>query len=606
MKATIHNVQQGTQDWLKLRQSHDTASEAPAALGKSKYQTRSALLKQKSTGLTDEVDGAKQALFDRGHAAEDAARAIAEDLIGEDLFPITATLTVDGVPLLASLDGAAYDGTTIWEHKLYSASLAEDVESGNLDPHYTTQLDQQLLVTGATKCLFMTSDGTTEKLSFCWYYADQSKFDVLIAGWKQFHADLTAYVPSEVIAEAVGRTPETLPALHIVMRGEISESNLADFKQVALTAIRSVNRDLKTDQDFADSAKARKWCEDIETRVAAAKDHALGQTKTIDDLFRTMDEISAEARDVRLALEKLEKARKESRRGEIVAGGIKALNDHIKALNTRLAGDSNRNFMPVTTTDFGSAIKGLRTFDSMQNAVDTTLANAKIIASATADKIQTNLNTLRELASAHAFLFADTAQIVLKAPEDLTMLVKSRIADHQAKEAERIAAETARIAEQERIKAQARADAEIAAATAKARAEAHAQAQVDAEAKRASEDAIAKAQAEHPAVVAAVAQFDEDVRVMLSRAPTQAPEAVLQAALEIFDTRADRDNGATMRLGQITERLGFTVTADFLRTLGFEPCANEKNAKLYKERVFPLICRELVRHIQSVCELQAA
>lgn len=53
----------------------------------------------------------------------------------------------------------------------------------------------------------------------------------------------------------------------------------------------------------------------------------------------------------------------------------------------------------------------------------------------------------------------------------------------------------------------------------------------------------------------------------------------------------------TLRLGQITARLGFTLTADFLRTLGFEPAARDKAAQLYHERDFGDICEALVRHI---------
>lgn len=53
----------------------------------------------------------------------------------------------------------------------------------------------------------------------------------------------------------------------------------------------------------------------------------------------------------------------------------------------------------------------------------------------------------------------------------------------------------------------------------------------------------------------------------------------------------------TLRLGQITARLGFTLTADFLRTLGFEPAARDKAAQLYHERHFDDICVALIRHI---------
>lgn len=61
-----------------------------------------------------------------------------------------------------------------------------------------------------------------------------------------------------------------------------------------------------------------------------------------------------------------------------------------------------------------------------------------------------------------------------------------------------------------------------------------------------------------------------------------------------------------LKLGQISARLGFTLTATFLSDLGFEPAATDKAAKLYHESSFPLICKALVQHINDVCMLQAA
>ena len=62
----------------------------------------------------------------------------------------------------------------------------------------------------------------------------------------------------------------------------------------------------------------------------------------------------------------------------------------------------------------------------------------------------------------------------------------------------------------------------------------------------------------------------------------------------------------TLRLGQITERLGFALTADFLRTLGFEPAARDKAAMLYHEADFAHICAALIRHIRAAQEKLAA
>lgn len=59
-------------------------------------------------------------------------------------------------------------------------------------------------------------------------------------------------------------------------------------------------------------------------------------------------------------------------------------------------------------------------------------------------------------------------------------------------------------------------------------------------------------------------------------------------------------NPPTLRLGQISERLGFTLTADFLLMLGFAPAATEKNSKLFHMADFPRICAALRRHIDAV------
>ncbi len=56
----------------------------------------------------------------------------------------------------------------------------------------------------------------------------------------------------------------------------------------------------------------------------------------------------------------------------------------------------------------------------------------------------------------------------------------------------------------------------------------------------------------------------------------------------------------TLRLGQIGTRLGFTVTADFLLSLGFAPAATDKAAKLYHEADFKSICAAINRHISAV------
>jgi predicted phage-related endonuclease len=587
-----HSLIQGSPAWLAYRATHFNASDAPAMMGVSDYKTRTQLMHDLHTGMAPEVDAATQRRFDEGHRIEALARPLAEAIIEMELYPVTGS---EG-KLSASFDGLTMCESTGFEHKTLNESLRACMrDEGNgcdLPLQYQVQMEQQLMVSGAERILFMASkwDGDTliEELH-CWYASDPKIRNDILQGWTQFAIDLDAYVPTEKVAAPVGRTPETLPALHIEVTGMVTASNLAEYKTHALAVFGSINRELTTDAQFADAEKTVKWCADIEQRLAAAKQHALSQTESIDALFRTIDDISAEARATRLELDKLVKARKEAVRVEIVSAGAVAIAKHIEALNVRLG----KPYMPAVPVDFAGAIKGKRTIDSLNDAVNTTLANAKIAASAIADRIQTNLNTLRELATGNAFLFSDAAQIVLKANDDLIMLVKSRISEHQAVEAKKEADQRERIRAEEVARLE-REKAELDRVTAE----------------RARAEAIAREKAEAYALVTHEAVVEIMMPATVIEAMKPAPAIVLTGntvsiplKVQSFQAQATPPE---LKLGQMAERLGFTLTAAFLLELGFEHSATDKAAKLYHEHQWPLICAALIERIESACELQAA
>lgn len=610
-----HDLIQGTPEWAAHRATHFNGSDAPAMMGCSPYKTRTELLHEMHTGLAPEVDSATQRRFDDGHRFEALARPLAEAIVGQELYPVTGSLG----KLSASFDGLTMDESIAFEHKtlndelrgLLPAPEMVDHEPANaiIPMHYRIQMQQQCMVSGATRVLFMGSkwrldqssgEWVLEDTRHCWYESDATLAAEITAGWAQFEVDLANYEPPAAAAPLpTGRAPETLPALLITVRGEVTDSNLASFKEVALAAIRSVNRDLKTDQDFADADKAVKWCSDIEDRVAGAKQHALSQTATIDSLFKTMDDISAEARQVRLDLEKLVKARKVSLKTEMLTETQTALGDHIRSLNTRLG----RDYMPQVPVDFAGAIASKRNFDSMRDALNATLANAKIAANATADKIDANLKVLREQAADFKFLFADAGQIVLKAPDDLQALVKLRISEHQA-EVTRKEEET-----RERIRAEEQAKAEKDARDKLAR-EAEAQRLADAataQANAAAELAAAKASPEGAELSPAAQALNEtEGASRFAAAHPKVANVVPMRATAAPLSAAAPATPPTLKLGEISERLGFTLTAEFLKSLGFEPSAVVKAAKLFHEHQYPQILAALVSHIEALQAKQAA
>ena len=541
-------------------------------MGESTYKTRDQLIAEKATGITPEVNAATQRLFDSGHRFEALARPLAEAIIEQELFPVTGSL--EGTPLSASFDGLTLMGDVAFEHKRLNArlraafaSIQSAVETGILvdDVHqthcaaqllpyeYQIQMEQQCLVSGCEKVLFMASDWTDDGVLIeemhCWYTPNMQVRAVIVSGWAQFAADLACYEPpASKPAPAIGRAPDSLPALRIEISGAVTASNLAEFKATALAAIQGVNQALTTDADFADADASVKWCSDIESRVAAAKQHAMSQTADIDALFRTMDDISAEARRVRLVLEKSIKTEKERRRGEIVAGGVAALRAHIASLSQSMG----REYMPAIAADFGGAVKGKRSLDSIQSAVNDELARAKIAANEVAMRIQTNLKTLHSTPGVVLTLFPDVATLVLKSCDDFALVVHSRQSQHEEKECQRLDAERERIRAEEQAKAQAEVQASARAA-----------------------EAITRAAASTPAAP-----------VVVPVAPVVVPAAPVV------------DDGDRINLSTINEQLyPIKLDAAGLAYLGFEPVATVKASKLYRASDLTAIRARLIERL---------
>ncbi len=443
----ILNVQQGSDDWKRERAKRFTASEAAAVFGEHKYMSRADLQYQKKCQPEQDISPAQQKRFDDGHAAEAAARPIAEGVIDDELFPVTGVADDDD-RFLASLDGLTMNGRIGFEHKWLNGELAAAVEAQELPEHYKWQMDHQMMVSEKTeKILFMASQGTEETAVWMWYQRDEDRIKRLIAGWDQFEKDLADYEPPRAKQEVIAKTPENLPALHIEVTGMVKASNLDEFKDHAMEVLGNINRDLKTDEDFATAESTVKWCSGVESRLDAAKDNALSQTADIYELMQTIDYVREETRKIRLALNRDVQNQKQQRKDEIVRAGRDAFDAHIRDLNKGFPQPFlSTNSGSVKDPDFASAIKNRSKLDKIQSAVDDELAKAKVEANQVAELIQDNLKQLDEHAPDHRFLFNDLDRIATKAPEDFAAIVKQRVSEYEQAEQERRERE-----EQERI-----------------------------------------------------------------------------------------------------------------------------------------------------------
>ncbi|WP_421710823.1 lambda-exonuclease family protein [Alcanivorax sp.] len=459
----IKNVTQGSPEWLALRTNHNTASEASAMMGASPYKTRSQLLEEKHSGITEEVDAATQKRFDRGHQIEEQARPIAEKIIGDELFPATAL--DDNGELLASFDGITMLEDVAWECKTFNKAKAEEVAIGDIPAADFWQCVQQLYVSGAEKLLYTLSDGTEEGSVHCWLARERAAdfFGELIAGWEQLNADLADYQPRKQEQAATATVTEDLPAVSVQVSGSLSivdnfdrfETELRQFVEDRLI------RDPKTDQDFADLDNQVKALKKAEDALDAAEAQLLAQVEAVDTAKRRKDMLHKLARDNRLMAEKLVKEQKKAIKLQIAQDAKQAVEEHGAKVQATLDGYT----LPRVPTDFNEAMKGKRTITTLRDAADNEVARAKIAINEYADLIRANAKIIAE--AGYEFLFADRQQLVTAEPAHLKTIVSARIAEHKEKERQKEEARREQIRKEEQAKAereaQQKADAEKAA-----------------------------------------------------------------------------------------------------------------------------------------------
>ena len=204
---------------------------------------------------------------------------------------------------------------TGWECKQWNEDLAAAVAiTGRVPETHAGKLDQQGLVFGFGRILFMVTDGTPEKCIYCWHTPTVEAKDKIRPTWNQFDEDVANYQHIEAKPAVVADSIEDLPALTVQLVGQVTASNLDSFTTAVTARIQAINTKLVTDADFVNADKMVKFLGDGEKRLDLVKDQALAQTASIDQLFRTIDVMKEQMRGKRLALEKLVKAEKENRK----------------------------------------------------------------------------------------------------------------------------------------------------------------------------------------------------------------------------------------------------------------------------------------------------
>ena len=154
--SAILKLVQGTKEWHEHRALSRNASETPAVLGVSPWQTAYQLWLVRTGRVTQEVTAAMQ----HGTALEGAARAAYEAKTGLVMEP----LVLQEGEYSASLDGITLEGDLILEIKCpfrgRQSELWKAVSAGELPEHYGWQIEHQLMVAGATRAHLWVFFGT--------------------------------------------------------------------------------------------------------------------------------------------------------------------------------------------------------------------------------------------------------------------------------------------------------------------------------------------------------------------------------------------------------------------------------------------------------------
>ena len=446
-----HNLTQGTPEWLAHRSKYFNASDAPAMMGVSSYKTRQQLLKEMATGITPDVDSYTQRIFDDGHRFEALAREMAEQIIEDNFYPTVGTKG----NLSASFDGLTMMDDITFEHKTLNDKLRQCATVNDLPAMYKIQMEQQLHVADADKCLFMASKWQDETLleeKHFWYKPNLTLRAEILAGWEQFAKDLENYQHVEVVEPPKAEQIKDLPMVTVQVKGELTLCNLDDVRPLFDNFLANALTVLTTDEDFVQAEAEAKMGRETAKRCKLTAKAVVDQMLSIGEVTRTLEEYAAKFDALALKQEKLVKSQKELIKAEIMSKARIVWVNH----KNQLVDEIKPIRLDVDEPDFAGAMKNKRTLASLHDAVDTELANAKIKADAWAREIRAKLTWYNDYVTATRFLFTDLSNIIISnSLEAFQSIVKSRIAEYTLEQEKKAELERQRIQAEEQRKAEA-------------------------------------------------------------------------------------------------------------------------------------------------------
>lgn len=213
--------------------------------------------------------------------------------------------------------------------------------------------------------------------------------------------------------------------LSIVISGVIEKSNFDEWKTDLVEKIRSVNTDLKTDDDFVAAGKHVKQFKAAEKSLKEAKQSALQQAAEINKLFEAIDTVSEEARQARLKLDKQIKKRKKEIKLEFVEQGVTSIKAFIEEQSPEFQSLSHSDY--IDDAIFADALSGKASTKGMQKAITKTCDSIKDAITKKAADVNANAKALDNLPANHKALFQDRTQLIGLSTDELNKTIDERV-----------------------------------------------------------------------------------------------------------------------------------------------------------------------------------
>jgi len=212
--------------------------------------------------------------------------------------------------------------------------------------------------------------------------------------------------------------------LEIQISGRIQNSNFPVWKNALLDQISLINLKLITDNDFAAATEDAKLLKRAEKAILEAKIRAIEQTEEIQLLFDALDEISEQARQARLTLERQIRTRKQEIKDDLINTAITEVRNYIAGKAEVYSQLDNSRY--VQRYQYELATKGKASIAGVKNSLASLVRDLKCEIDAECSQVLRNYKLIETIPANDRLLFQDINYLVTLPETELRLTIENR------------------------------------------------------------------------------------------------------------------------------------------------------------------------------------